>query len=1210
MHQSYSFDPLQKLDPTIHQMTRHEAERQQRKLILIASESMCPPAIREALSSEFTNIYAEGYPSPRTLREPPALLGSFQHQLTHYRRYSNRRYYKGCEYVDLIESTLRRRTAEVFGNDRVKPEEIFVNGQPLSGAAANNAVYNAFVRPGDTVMGPALSHGGHLTHGSPVNRSGMHHHIVSYELTHAGQLDYNAIEKLALEARPKLIIGGFSAFPWDVDWAAMRRIADKVGAILLADISHLAGMVAAGLLNNPVGFAHVVSFTTHKTFCGPRGAMLLSSDPAVAAKVDSGVFPNEQGGPHIHQMAAKAVAMNVAKTEEFKALQRLVLDNAAALAEGFKEQGIDLAYGGTNTHLCLIDLRRLKTENGQPLTGETASRILDQCGIVCNKNTIAGDTNAIHPSALRFGTTWASQRGLKPEHMKRLAALMAQVLRQIHPFSYIGLKSEWGRGKIEPQVIEEANAELDRILEEVDRDSLQGPRSGFPHFPGVAWRGPRATALKEHHQGSAAKIVERQGWLVPAHFGEVERECKTLKEGVGLVDGGGTLLVEIGQGRAAHFLECACTSDIRGLKEQQATATALLDKDGKLLAQAIVLRLPADEYGYDRFWLKARCAHPDRLLRWLRGLSDGYLFHDEDLWLKNEGPAVVEDLQDPSDGREATTVVSLHGPQAGEVFSKAFQVTAPHPGTLSAIQHGWAVGKPKHSLAGIDLWIPVSKAATIWSRLREAGAQPVGCEAVSRTFPQALHEDALVSAKDLGGRVDLDKPFFVGLKTLVREIAQEDQRPAFGWSAPTSTAFKKTCLFDEHAKRASAKHIIPFAGWKMPVMYKSILDEHEAVRLSGGLFDVSHMGLLEFSGPHAERFLDLLATNYVPNLHPGQAHYSYLLDHDGRCIDDIIIYRAERQRFLVVVNAANADEDEAWFKGHLEGKLLVDPRHPNVRVTGDVRLRNLKDAACGADCRVDLALQGRRSVEILGQLADGPGFALAIQRLHRFELTSGSLMGLPVTVARTGYTGEALGFEIFVHPEKAPRLWNGLLETGEPLGLVPAGLGARDSLRCEAGYPLHGHELAGPHQIHPIEAGYGYYIKLHKPFFCGRASCLAHHQNRQRTVVRFAVDEKGGKVLRVGNPVLAGRKGEYAGVVTSAASTGNRQVGQAIVDVEYAKPGTKLHILTITGQESQPPARAPKDLHPGDWMTLPRRATVLDRFMKPGEKPLAEGPAP
>jgi glycine cleavage system T protein len=1195
-------ESLEKIDPQIHQMIRKEVERQGRKIVMIASESICPRAVLEALASDFNNIYAEGYPSPRTFFEPAARLSSFQHQLTHYRRYSNRRYYKGTEYVDVLESTIRRRAAEVFANDRVKPEEIFANVQPLSGAAANNAVYNAFVKPGETVLGPSLTHGGHLTHGSEVNRSGMSFSVVPYEVSRSGKLDYDRIEKIATGCRPKLIIGGFSAYPWDVDWARLREIADKTGAVLLADIAHLAGMVAAGLLNNPVGHAHVVSFTTHKTLCGPRGAMLLSTDPEVARRVDLGVFPGEQGGPHIHQMAAKAVAMQIAGSGKFKKLQKGVLENAAALAEAFSQIGFELAYGGTNTHMCLIDLRKVETPTGQPLTGEIASRILDLCGIVCNKNTIFGDTNAIHPSGLRFGATWVTQLGFGPEHMLHLAKLIGRVLINIHPFSYIGGQIDWGRGKVDPSLVEEVNAEVRTLLEDATGGATPAD-SGYPHFPPPTQNAPRSTPLASLHKSQAVKMKEQEGWVVPQDYGDVEREVQALKEGAALIDDGGTLLVGVGPGRAGQLLECACTSPILSLEEGRCVATQILTPQGQLGARALVLRLPPDRDGYDRFLMKIRTAAPDKILLWLRGLSDGYLFHDEDLWLKCEGPAVVEDLAGPSDETGAITCLGLRGPKAAGALQDA-GYASPAPGEAVEADGMWILGRPEGVTKGFDLFVPVVKATAVWSRLLEAGVQPAGDDAVSQVF------DRPPDSVSVDQRVNLTKPFFVGQKALMKSKDPVEPPPAFEWKpdddpiqAPEQQGrLRETCLIKEHQKLCKPKHLVEFAGWRMPVMYSGILDEHAAVRTRAGVFDVSHMGLLDFRGPYAERFLDLLTTNYVPMLVPGQAHYSYLLAHDGRCIDDIIVYRLARDHFMMVVNAANAEEDEAWFRLAAGGKVLLDPDHPGVNVTGDLTIRNLKDPQHGQDCRVDLALQGPRSLDLFDKLTDSRSARLDIERLRRFELVRVKLSGLDTIVARTGYTGEEIGFEIFVHPDPAPRLWNTLLDGGRDLGVSPAGLGARDSLRCEAGFPLHGHELAGPHEVSPIEAGYGSYVKLHKPFFPGRRLCLEGHRERRRTVVRFEVNQKGGKVLRAGNPVLAGRKNEYAGRVTSATATPNRQVGMALIDSKYAKVGARLQILPIADSDKPPPSRTPLQLEPGDWMTIPRQATILPRLMRPGEE--------
>ena len=1195
---------IDQVDPEIAELITHEAERQNRKLIMIASESICPPAVREALSSEFGHIYAEGYPSPRTMQEAPALLKSYSWQLAAYRRLGDRRYYKGCEYVDFLEQLLRRRTAEVFANELEPAENIFVNAQPLSGAAANNAVYNAFVKPGDVVMGPALTNGGHLTHGSEVNRSGMNHKVVSYEIARNGELDYEAMERLAVQHSPKLIIGGFSAYPWDINWARMRSIADRVGAILLADIAHLAGLVAAKLLNSPVGHAHVVSFTTHKTLCGPRGAMLLSTDPEIAAKVDMGVFPGEQGGPHIHALAAKAVAMKIAAGEGFHKLQQGVKNNAKALADGFTENGLNLAYGGTNTHMCLIDLRKITCSSGLPLTGETASRLLDLCGIVCNKNTIFGDKNATHPSGLRFGTTWATQRGLDEHHMKRLSGLIAKVLSSCHPFGYISgqLDLDLGRGKKNRDLITEVSKEVSEVMQDAAMEPTWNPSTqatGYPHFRTPASNSPRPTALGPLHQSQAVTLTEKDGFMVPIHYGDPDRERTALTSGTALVDSGGELLVEISKGRAGQLLECTCTSRILSLEPMESTPSLLLDPQGAVQARVLVLRLPSDDLG-DRFLVKMRSSSPDRALEWLRDLSDGYVLQDEDIFLKSEGPAVIEDMSQPSDGRTPMTCMGLRGPRADDVIKPVFGVDVPAWGKAIESEGCIILNRPQGTVPGFELYIPTDQSTRIWSKLVEAGAQPAGYESTSEVFAEKEP-----SPQDGDERVDLSKAFFIGEKKLLETAPAAKEVAEFKFEPPKDQELKRTCLFGEHERLCKPKHLVPFAGWQMPVMYSGILDEHATVRNNAGLFDVSHMGLLEFTGPYAERFLDLVTTNYVPLLAPGQAHYSYLLAHDGRCIDDIIVYRMERDRFMVVVNASNADEDIAWLESVMGGKVLVDPSNPRVLLGGNVTMRNLKDQdICGENARVDLAIQGPKTRAIMTKLAQDRSFILAIERLRKFELASGKLDGLDVTIARTGYTGEDQGFEIFVHPEKAVQIWNDLLEAGQPYGLKPCGLGARDSLRTEAGFPLHGHELAGPHSITPIESGYGKYVKLHKPFFAGRNAMLQGHKNRDRTVIRFEVNGKGGKVLRAGNPVLAGRKNEYAGVVTSAASTGTRQVGMALVERKFAKPGALIHVLPLSKGDKTPPALNPLDLQKGDWMTIPRTATILSRFMTPGEVPL------
>jgi len=283
---------LEEIDPEVHELIQIESERQIRKMILIPSESAAPFAVREALGSIFQNIYAEGYPDEETRWMSEEEILDYNARLTYYRRFADPRYYKGVEYADVIESLARRRCAELFATESISANQIYVNVQPLSGAPANNAVYQALINPGDTILGMNLLHGGHLTHGSSVNRSGKLYNVVHYNIDpQTEQIDYDAVEALALEHKPKIIIAGYSSYPWAPDWVKFRAIADKVGAILLGDVSHIAGLIAGKVLPSPVGYAHVISFTTHKTLIGPRSAVIMTTDAAFGRSIDRAVFP-------------------------------------------------------------------------------------------------------------------------------------------------------------------------------------------------------------------------------------------------------------------------------------------------------------------------------------------------------------------------------------------------------------------------------------------------------------------------------------------------------------------------------------------------------------------------------------------------------------------------------------------------------------------------------------------------------------------------------------------------------------------------------------------------------------------------------------------------------------------------------------------------------------------------------------------------------
>src|SRR5512137_2318763 len=320
---------LAEIDPDVAELITYETERQARKLIMIPSESDAAPAVMEAQGSVFQNIYAEGYPDSITVGQPQDWILNYEQELIHYRRRGSPRYYMGVEYANMVEALARRRCAEIFANERATAEQIFVNVQPLSGAPANNAVYEALVEPGGTVMGMSLVHGGHLTHGSPVNRSGKHYNIAPYSVNpQTERLDYDEIARLAAQSKPRMIIAGFTSYPHAPDWKRFREIADSVGAYLMADISHVAGMVTAGVFPSPVGYADVVTFTTHKTLCGPRAACILATREELIKRIDRAVFPGEQGGPHVNTIAAMAVAFKLATTDKFRLLQKQILANA------------------------------------------------------------------------------------------------------------------------------------------------------------------------------------------------------------------------------------------------------------------------------------------------------------------------------------------------------------------------------------------------------------------------------------------------------------------------------------------------------------------------------------------------------------------------------------------------------------------------------------------------------------------------------------------------------------------------------------------------------------------------------------------------------------------------------------------------------------------------------------------------------------------
>ncbi|MGV8050096.1 MAG: glycine cleavage system aminomethyltransferase GcvT [Anaerolineaceae bacterium] len=1040
MNQFLFNQPLPDLDSDLSTLAELEGERQARRLIMIPSESTAPMAVRQLLASSFTNIYAEGYPRAETRTMTQDLILDYAQQLGTYRRYSDLRYYKGVEYVDIIESLARRRAAELFATNSMEPDDLYVNVQPLSGAPANNAVYTALIQPGDTILGMDLLHGGHLTHGSPVNRSGLFYKAVHYTVDpETEKLNYDSILKLAEECQPKIIIAGYSSYPWIPDWQKFREIADSIGAFLLADVSHIAGLIAAGVCSSPIGIADVVTFTTHKTLCGPRGAVIISQNREIGERIDKGVFPGEQGGPHINTIAAMALTFKLAGTEQFKQLQIQTLKNTATLAATFQKNGVRVPYQGTNSHLTLIDCKSFRGPDGVPLNGDLAARILDLVGIVVNRNTIPGDRSALTASGVRMGTTWLTQRGFVEQDFETIAHLITDLFRSTTPYLMCARAGKKTRAKVDFNVLTKISSCIRDLADTKPCMQAVSTRHSLPHY----------FFIDDKFEGTHTAF-------------------------------------EISGEKVRSFLGFLLSSDIEALQpgNSQPTRmhTTMGDVEGVLTCQELT-----------RFILTVPSTQAGLAGTWINGISSGFVWYDQDLCHRIPGPVSII-LTDP-----------VRNP------------------TLT------------------------------------------------------------------GEAVCLDKPYFVGIPA----AGEKSALPEFSWQESADQPLKRTTLYDTHT--ALGAKIIPFAGWELPVWYSSVLEEHNATRTAAGLFDVTHMGVFQAEGPDASLFLDSVCSNDIISLRVGESLYTHFMDPHANVIDDLLVYRRGRKKYLVVVNAANEAKDWAWLNAVREGTVLVDPDRPWVRSPGrHVNLRNLKDPKEGADRRVDIALQGPLSRDILLKLAE-PVEQKNILRLDRTQLCESKLIGLDVVVSRTGYTGEKMSFELFVHPDKASQLWDAIMQAGEPLGLKPCGLGARDSLRTEAGLPLYGHEMGGDFNLTVSEAGFLPYVKMNTTWFIGRSAFRERERQRTGVVVRFRFDEKGVRMAHHGDPVVDA-KGKTVGKVTSCAIDQQGYLtGQAFVEVKAALEGSQIFIYQSASDKAQ---KAPAELTIGDKVTLPGAATIISRFLK------------
>jgi glycine hydroxymethyltransferase len=791
-----------------------------------------------------------------------------------------------------------------------------------------------------------------------------------------------------------MIFAGFSSYPWQVDWVRFREIADSVGAYLIADISHVSGLIVGKVCPSPIGIADVVTTTTHKTLCGPRGALIMTTRKSLSNKLDRAVFPGEQGGPHVNVFAALAIALKIARSDQFHELQKQIVKNTLALTKRLEERGFKIPFGGTDTHLMNLDVRSVKGPDGTSLSGDIAARLLDLAGIVTNRNTIPGDRSPLNPNGIRMGTPWITQRGFKEAETIKLADLIADTLQAAVPYKQKSISGYNRRAKIDFEAFEKVRMAVRDLAVNAGID-YEVSEHDYPHF--------NYLDDKFTEDSSAFFIHGRKiDWFMNYTFSS---DVESLKVG-----------------------DSQPTSFVASGKEIKATLT-------KTSAKKYKLSVVSEDAGLTAAWL--------------RDLSDGFIKFDDDLLRKLPGPIAIEPGSDP---------------------------------------------------------------------------------------------DAI----DPNAAIKITKPYFIG-------CGDSEGKPLleFKWEEKESDEVLQTPLNQTH--RDLGAKMVPFAGWDMPVWYTSVVEEHLAVRQAAGLFDVSHMGVYQAEGPRAGQFLDSVCGNDISALDVGESLYTHFLDPDANMIDDLLVYRRAAEKYLVVVNASNDDKDWAWLNAVKDGNVLIDRKQPSAKTFGiDVILRNLRHKSAGDDMRVDLALQGPRSRDIL----------------------------------------LALGCDTET-PDKLVDLWNALLKVGEPHGLKPIGLAARDSLRTEAGLPLYGHEMGGDQNYGVGFAGFRKYVKTYKPWFIGRDAFLVQEANRKQKLVRFRFPEKGTRMAHNGDPVVD-KRGKVIGSVTSCAVDADGLLtGQAIINIKDAKKGSSIFIFQSA---SDKPAIAPALLEHDDKIYIPTMAIILSRF--------------
>eukprot|EP00049_Salpingoeca_infusionum_P009050 m.150125 g.150125 ORF g.150125 m.150125 type:complete len:1115 (+) comp14222_c0_seq1:189-3533(+) len=1058
----------------IEESMANEARRQRDSLVLIPSESICFPECESVVASSFGNIYAEGQPDLRLNRDSPAISRDHDYFHAWHRRLSDGRFYRGCSEGDRVELLAKSYVAEAFAMLPGSPpaSDIHVTVQALSGSPANLAVYSALMEFGDSMLTLNLSHGGHLSHGSPFNISGKYYNTTQYGVDpNTRMLDYDAIQTLAEKCQPKVIVGGASAYPWDWDWARLRQIADSVGAKLHADVCHYAGLIVAGQLNNPLEFADTIVFTTHKTLMGPRGAIIITPHRDIAKAIDNAVFPGFQGGPHMNNIAGigRLFETIVHHRDDFCRLQRAVKENQQVFADALAAEGFTLEYGGSNTHMALIDLKDFDVESGNVLDGETASRLLENVGIVVNKNTLPGDETAADSSGIRVGTPWLTQRGITPDQLRELASIIATLLKSARGFQvWAPSGDEKCRARVPFAVLQEAKQRVAAITRALPYPTLPSDLADDSQFDPLR---------------NAVVVNGMKGLLV--------RGEKT----------------KLG-------LDQTVTCNVHDLKPNETAQGFVLAPSGEVLSPVAIqnlgtrANLSAGVRYEENFAVfvpeeKAQLVHD-----WLQAVSDGYVSLKEgsvDPYCKIDGPFAITGLPETELSEEAKQ-----------------GLVGPLPGALS-------------------------------------------------------------DASD--SMVNYFKPFFVGQQMVSSSAtASATALPEFVYDAPEAE-IKKTVLNEWH--HANGGQMVNFGGWDMPVKYNNIAEEHKAVRTQAGLFDVSHMSCVGVEGPNALAFLELVMANTAARLVDNEAQYTYMLKTDGTALDDAYAYRLGPEQFMIVFNAANFERDWAWINAVNNGEVCIDAIAPYKRLQNPAKLTALRNA--GTDSLLDIALQGPESMRVLENLLPKESVA-ELRRGRLNDIHHVSVGGVDIMAARTGYTGEEVGFELFAHPDQTETLWKMLLENP---AVTACGLGARDSTRIEAGFPLFGQELEGPEQLSLTESDYGYVSRFHRPFYIGRDAYIERTHPRNKRLLRLK--GAGRKSARPGHAILDA-EGRPVGAVTSFAFNSDDfdYCAIAAVDAQFvAKPGETLRIARM--QPGKVPAGGVSD-------SKTVEVEVLTRFPTPEEK--------